>query len=172
MSVEFGLRVPTVGKPQDTAAYAAGVEADGFDFMWVPDTPILAGRWRDVWSHLTVAALHTNRLRLGPGVTNPLTRHPVTTASAVLTLDDVSDGRAELVVGTGYSSAYIIGRKQATRKQMRESTELWRSIFSGGRRNSVASVSSLRSRTRSCRSTWRRRGRRCWSWRARSPMAC
>ncbi len=132
MSVEFGLRVPTVGKPQDTAAYAAGVEADGFDFMWVPDTPILAGRWRDVWSHLTVAALHTNRLRLGPGVTNPLTRHPVTTASAVLTLDDVSDGRAELVVGTGYSSAYIIGRKQATRKQMRESTELWRSIFSGG----------------------------------------
>ncbi len=131
MSVQHGLRVPTVGKPQDTGAYAAEVEAGGFDFMWTPDTPILAGRWRDVWSHMTVAALHTENLRLGPGVTNPLTRHPVTTASAVLTLDDVSDGRADLVAGTGYSSAYIIGRKQATRKQMREATALWRSIFAG-----------------------------------------
>jgi 5,10-methylenetetrahydromethanopterin reductase len=56
----------------------------------------------------------TKTLRLGPGVTNPLTRHPVTTASAILTLDDASSGRADLVAGTGYSSAYIIGKKAAT----------------------------------------------------------
>jgi 5,10-methylenetetrahydromethanopterin reductase len=131
MSIEFGLRVPMVGKPQDTAAKAKQVEAAGFDFMWVPDTPLLAGRWRDVYMHLTCAALATKKLRLGPGVTNPITRHPVTVGSAIVTLDEVSDGRAELVVGTGYSSAYIIGRKAATLKLMRESTTLWKSIFSG-----------------------------------------
>ncbi len=131
MTMRFGIRVPTQGTPQDTGAYAAKVEAAGFDFLWMPDTPLLAGRWRDVYVHLTCAALHTSRLRLGPGVTNPLTRHPVATASAILSLDEASQGRADLVVGTGYSSAYIIGRKAATRATMRQSTELWRSIFQG-----------------------------------------
>lgn len=133
MSIEFGLRVPMVGKPQATGAFAKKVEDAGFDFMWVPDTPLLAGRWRDVYMHLTCAALETKKLRLGPGVTNPITRHPVTVGSAIVTLDEVSEGRAELVVGTGYSSAYIIGRKAATLKLMRESTALWKGIFSGER---------------------------------------
>jgi 5,10-methylenetetrahydromethanopterin reductase len=131
MTVRFGLRVPTQGTPQETGAFAARVEAAGFDFLWMPDTPLLAGRWRDVYVHLTCAALQTSRLRLGPGVTNPLTRHPVATASAILSLDEVSAGRADLVAGTGYSSAYIIGRKAATLATMRQATALWRSIFQG-----------------------------------------
>ncbi len=131
MTLRFGLRVPAVGTPADTAAYAARVEEAGFDFMWMPDTPLLAGRWRDVHMHLGAAAASTSRLRLGPGVTNPLTRHPLATASALATLADASDGRADLVAGTGYSSAYIIGRKAATRASMREATVLWRSLFSG-----------------------------------------
>src|SRR5690606_9486521 len=71
VGVRFGLRVPTQGRPQDTGAFAQQVEAAGFDFLWTPDTPLLAGRWRDVYVHLTCAALQTSRLRLGPGVTNP-----------------------------------------------------------------------------------------------------
>ena len=133
MSVQFGLRVPMVGTPQETGAYAARVEAAGFDFMWMPDTPLLAGRWRDVYMHLTCAALETTKLRLGPGVTNPITRHPVTTASTAVTLDEVSRGRADLTVGTGYSSAYIIGRKAATLAAMRQATTLWHGVFSGAR---------------------------------------
>lgn len=131
MALSFGLRVPTAETPQATAEYAGRVEGAGFDFLWMPDTPLLAGRWRDVYGHLTCAALATKTVRLGPGVTNPLTRHPVTTASAILTLDEVSDGRADLVVGTGYSSAYIIGQKAATLATMRQATGLWRSIFQG-----------------------------------------
>jgi 5,10-methylenetetrahydromethanopterin reductase len=133
MSVQYGLRVPMVGTPQETGAYAAKVEAAGFDFMWMPDTPLLAGLWRDVYMHLTCAALETKKMRLGPGVTNPITRHPVAVGSAIVTLDEVSNGRADLVVGTGFSSAYIIGKKAATLKLMRESTEMWRGVFSGAR---------------------------------------
>jgi 5,10-methylenetetrahydromethanopterin reductase len=120
-----------VGTPQDTGAYAARVEAAGFDFMWTPDTPLLAGLWRDVYMHLLCAALETKTMRLGPGVTNPITRHPVATGSAIVTLDEASRGRADLVVGTGYSSAYIVGQKAATLATMRTSTALWRGVFSG-----------------------------------------
>lgn len=133
MAIDHGLRVPMVGKPQETGAYAKRVEEAGFDFLWVPDTPLLAGMWRDVYMHLTCAALETENIRLGPGVTNPITRHPVTVGSAIVTLDEVSDGRAELPYGTGYSSAYIVGRKAAPLKLMRESAALWRSIFSGAK---------------------------------------
>ena len=89
MTIEHGLRVPMVGTPQDTGAYAKLVEENGFDFMWVPDTPLLAGLWRDVYMHLTCAALETSKIRLGPGVTNPITRHPVAVGSAIVTLDEV-----------------------------------------------------------------------------------
>lgn len=131
MALSFGLRVPTQGSGQETAAFATRVEGAGMDFMWMPDTPLLAGRWRDVYAHLTCAAMTTRTLRLGPGVTNPLTRHPVTTASILLTLDEISAGRADLVAGTGYSSAYIIGRKAASLATMRQATALWHNIFRG-----------------------------------------
>ena len=99
--VEHGIRVPTVGRPQDTAEFARQAETAGFDFMLVPDTPWLAGRWRDVYVHLTAAALATTNLRLGPGVTNPLTRHPQVTANAAMSLHSLSGGRAILGIGTG-----------------------------------------------------------------------
>lgn len=129
--IEHGIRVPTVGPAQDTGAYAADVERAGFDFLWIPDTPWLAGRWRDVYVHLAACAFATERLRLGPGVTNPLTRHPLATGSAIQAIDEASGGRADLVFGTGYSSAYIIGQKAATLAQMREAAALWRSAFGG-----------------------------------------
>ena len=133
MNIRHGLRIPMVGTPQDTGIYAKKVEEDGFDFLWVPDTPLLAGLWRDVFMHLTCAALETSKIYLGPGVTNPITRHPVTVASAIVTLNEVSNGRAELPYGTGYSSAYIVGKNSATLKQMREAAILWREIFTGKR---------------------------------------
>ena len=128
---QHGIRVPTVGRPQDTAAYAQRMEAAGFDFMLIPDTPWLAGRWRDVYVHLTAAALATEKIRLGPGVTNPLTRHPIATGSAILAVDEASEGRADLFVGTGYSSAYLIGQRAATLASMRSAAMLWKSAFSG-----------------------------------------
>ena len=64
----------------------------------------------DVWVELALAAAATERLRLGPGVTNPATRHPAVTASAAATLQEESGGRAVLGLGRGDSSLGQIGR--------------------------------------------------------------
>ena len=70
--------------------------------------------FRELYVALTVAALHTSRMRLGPLVTNPLTRHLVVTASAVASVDELSGGRAVLGLGSGDSAIYTIGAPPAT----------------------------------------------------------
>jgi 5,10-methylenetetrahydromethanopterin reductase len=64
----------------------------------------------DVWVELALAAAATERVLLGPGVTNPATRHPAVTASAAATLQAESGGRAVLGVGRGDSALTQIGR--------------------------------------------------------------
>ncbi len=55
-------------------------EDTGFEWLGVADSQSV---FRELYVALTVAALHTRRVRLGPLVTNPLTRHLVVTASAI-----------------------------------------------------------------------------------------
>jgi 5,10-methylenetetrahydromethanopterin reductase len=57
--------------------------------------------WRPVWPILTLVAEATERLLVGPDVTNPYLRHPVDTAANVAALDELSGGRAILGLGAG-----------------------------------------------------------------------
>ncbi len=79
---------------------AVQAERTGFDRCWVYDEGLVT---RDVWVTLSAIAAVTDRLELGPGITNPYTRHPAQTASAVATLDELSGGRAFLGLGAGGS---------------------------------------------------------------------
>ena len=55
----------------------------------------------DVPTAMAAVACHTRRLKLGVLVLANLFRHPVITAKIFATLDHVSDGRAELGIGSG-----------------------------------------------------------------------
>ena len=58
----------------------------------------------DVYSLLALIARRTKNILIGTGVTNPLTRHPVITAAAISTIDQISSGRAILGLGAGMTS--------------------------------------------------------------------
>src|SRR4051794_41418416 len=91
-----------------TAELARRAESWGFDGLLVADSQNLNA---DVWIELALAAAATERLQLGPGVTNPVTRHPSMTASAAATLQAESDGRAVRGIGRGDTAVTEIGRK-------------------------------------------------------------
>ena len=99
---------PTPGR---TAPEAVEAEAAGFDGMLVADSTMLVA---DPYLELLLAARETRRLRLGPGVTNPVTRHPAVTAAAIATLQIESGGRAVLVLGRGDSAVLQLGLRPAT----------------------------------------------------------
>jgi 5,10-methylenetetrahydromethanopterin reductase len=106
----------------------AAAEDSGFDWLGVADSQSV---FRELYVALTLAALHTRRLRIGPLVTNPLTRHLVVTASAISSVDELSGGRAVLGLGSGDSAIYTIGAPPATLAGLEESVGTLRRLTGG-----------------------------------------
>ena len=77
---------------------AALAERRGYRRCWVYDEGLAT---RDVYVTLAAIAARTGSIRLGPGITNPYVRHPGATATAIATLDEMSEGRAFLGLGAG-----------------------------------------------------------------------
>ena len=98
--MELGLSVIADFSLAEVLRIAQAAEDLGFDALWLPDEGIHA---HDVWVTLGAVAAVTRRLRLGPGITNPYTRHPGVTANALRSLQDLSSGRAFLGLGVGGS---------------------------------------------------------------------
>lgn len=94
--------------PGRTARIAQRIEAQGFASLLLTDSQNLAP---EAWSCLALAAQATTTLRLGTGVTNPITRDSALTAASALTLQVESGGRAILGIGRGDSSVQRIGRE-------------------------------------------------------------
>ncbi|HTR76387.1 MAG TPA: LLM class flavin-dependent oxidoreductase [Solirubrobacterales bacterium] len=100
----------TFARPGQTAATARRAEAQGYSGMLVADSQNLTA---EVWVELAFAAAATERLKLGPGVTNPATRDISVTASAAATLQEESGGRVVLGFARGDSALRQIGREPA-----------------------------------------------------------
>jgi 5,10-methylenetetrahydromethanopterin reductase len=105
--MEIGILMVPV--PLRTADNARMAEELGFDTVLLPDSQNLAP---EVWGQLMLAAKATTRVKLGPGVSNSVTRNPAVTASAALALQVESGGRAILGIGRGDSAVQRIGKRE------------------------------------------------------------
>jgi 5,10-methylenetetrahydromethanopterin reductase len=107
---------------------AVRAEALGYDDLWVADERF----FREAYTILGLIAARTGRIRLGPGVTDPYSRHAALTAMAVATLDEVSGGRALLGLGAGVSGFRELGVDAArSAVAIREAVELIRRLLAG-----------------------------------------
>src|SRR5260370_4642480 len=89
------------------------VEESGCDGIGIVDTQNLAA---DPYAELCLAAHATKHLKLRTAVTNPVTRHPAVTASAIATVHAESAGRATLGIGRGDSAVAKIGERAPSSK--------------------------------------------------------
>src|SRR5438132_1949142 len=108
---------------------ARSAEAAGADWLGVPD----AFWWRDTWLLLAEAARSTERIEIGPLVTNPYLRHPFHAVAALASLQDLAGPRVFLGVGAGgsdVSGAAGISRNDAARR-IRELVSLVRNVATG-----------------------------------------
>lgn len=112
----------------EVAEHARLAEAAGFDLLGIGDSQSL---FQEVYVSLVMAAVHTSRTRLGPSVTNPLTRHPAVTAAAIASVNELSGGRAFLGIGTGDSALLNLGLRPVTMDGLREYVKTVRDLWSG-----------------------------------------
>jgi 5,10-methylenetetrahydromethanopterin reductase len=115
--------------PKRTAELARWAEDHGFDGLLVADSQNLNA---DVWIELALAGAATERLHLGPGVTNPVTRHPAVTASAAATLQAETGGRAVLGLGRGDTALTQIGRRPVPVHELEEAVVAIQGYLGGG----------------------------------------
>lgn len=126
--MDFGVFFCTTKNYEDVLYGVQQAENHGFTFCGLIDSPY---NFMDVYPCLTLAADQTDRIELGPYVTNPLTRHPSVTASTMATLDVISDGRAFLGLGRGDSAVKMLGWRPAKWKDYVPAIENMRAWMKG-----------------------------------------
>jgi len=86
-------------------------EALGFSHAWTFDSHIL---WQEPYVVYTQMLAATERIVVGPLVTNPATRDPTVTASLFATLNDTFGNRTICGIGRGDSSRRVLGNPPTT----------------------------------------------------------
>ena len=111
--------------------YAKLAEASGFESVWVPEA------WSsDAFTLLGAVASHTSRLRIAPGIVNIFSRSPALLAQTFATLDELSNGR--VWIGLGTSGPQVVEHWHGLKFErplgrMREVVQVLRLALSGQR---------------------------------------
>ncbi len=127
--VEFGIEFVPRDLYWKTTFYAIQAEKIGFDYLWITDH----FNNRNVYVSLAIVSAYTERIKFGPGVTNPYLIHPVVTAQAVATLNEIAPGRVACGIGVGDKTTLQMVNVEQTKPlaTIQESVRIIREISSG-----------------------------------------
>jgi len=129
VSVQWGINLMPTAPAREVAGWAQAVEAHGFSLLGISDSPSIC---RELYTTLALCATSTERIRLGPRVITPASRHPAVAASGAATLEELAPGRTMLAIGSGDSAAYNVGLTPATLAQLSEYAQTIRRLLAEG----------------------------------------
>jgi probable F420-dependent oxidoreductase len=102
----------------EVVAWAKKAEAAGFSHFWTFDSHVL---WQEPFVVYSAILAATERIIVGPMVTNPGTRDWTVTASTFATLNEMYGNRTVCGIGRGDSALRVLGLTPQTLGQLRES---------------------------------------------------
>jgi len=146
MSIEVGYLLPTrerivagVDETVPILKLADHAEKTGLDAVWIGDS-LLAKPRHEPLALIAAIAGRTRRIKMGTAVLLPMLRNPVLLAHQVATIDQLSEGRIVLGLGTArdipairmeFEAAGVPFDKRIGR--MIEEMQLCRALWSGGK---------------------------------------
>lgn len=129
--VKFGVEFVPQEAYWKTTYYSMLAEKSGYDYVWITDH----FNNRNVYTALTTILNYTERVKTGPGVTNPYVMHPVGTAQSMASLAEMAPGRVVCGLGTGDKTTLDMVNipREKPLTTIRESVQIIRDITSGKR---------------------------------------
>ena len=124
----FGLNRFDFRSVDGFAADVLRAEELGWDYAFIPDSHL---RRHDTYVMLAFAARATSRIRLGPLLANPVTRHPTVTASSIASVDELAQGRALLGLGIGDTAVRLAGLRPARIAELETAARTIRALLRG-----------------------------------------
>lgn len=127
--MDFGLVLQTDPPAAQVISLMKRAERSGFGYGWTFDSAVL---WQEPFVIYSQILANTDRLIVGPMVTNPGTRTWEVTASTFATLNDMYGNRTVCGIGRGDSAMRVAGRTPNTLARISEAMKVIRSLASGG----------------------------------------
>jgi len=126
--MDFGVVMQTDPPASRVVELARLAESLGFTHGWTFDSHVL---WQEPFVIYSRILAETERMIVGPMVTNPGTRDWTVLASLFATLNDMYDGRTICGMGRGDSALRYIGEKPKTLATMVESMAAIKALVAG-----------------------------------------
>lgn len=126
--MDFGLVLQTDPPASAVVSLMRRAEQQGFTHGWTFDSAVL---WQEPFVVYSQILEHTERLVVGPMVTNPSTRTWEVTASTFATLNDMFGNRTVCGIGRGDSAMRVAGRAPNTLARLGEAVEVIRDLAEG-----------------------------------------
>jgi probable F420-dependent oxidoreductase len=123
--MEFGAVLQTHPPASRTIHLAKLAEQHGFEYVWTFDSHLL---WEEPYVIYSAILAQTNRVIVGPMVTNPATRDWTVTASVFATLNEMYGNRTIIGIGRGDSAVRVTNGKPTTLAELRESIHVIREL--------------------------------------------
>ncbi len=127
-SMEFGVVLQNDPPAWRVVDLAARAETLGFSYAWTFDSHVL---WQEPYVVYSQILSATNRITVGPMVTNPGTRDWTVTASLFATLNDMFGNRTICGIGRGDSAMRVIGNKPNNLATLSESMKVIKHLAEG-----------------------------------------
>ncbi|GAA2115885.1 TIGR03842 family LLM class F420-dependent oxidoreductase [Kitasatospora saccharophila] len=126
--MDFGLVLQTDPPATEVVELMRRAERAGFSHGWTFDSAVL---WQEPFVIHSRILEHTERLHVGPMVTNPGTRTWEVTASTFATLNDMYGNRTVCGIGRGDSAMRVAGRRPNTLARLSEAIDAIRDLAEG-----------------------------------------
>ncbi|WKE68816.1 TIGR03842 family LLM class F420-dependent oxidoreductase [Streptomyces sp. WP-1] len=126
--MDFGLVLQTDPPASRVIDLMRRAEHNGFSHGWTFDSAVL---WQEPFVIYSQILARTERLTVGPMVTNPSTRTPEVTASTFATLNDMFGNRTVCGIGRGDSAMRVAGRRPNTLARISEAIKVIRALGRG-----------------------------------------
>lgn len=126
--MEFGIVVQCNPPASRTIELAVAAENNRFDYFWTFDSHLL---WQEPYVIHSQILAHTRNIKVGPMVTNPLTRDWTVTASTYATLNSMFGNRTVCGIGRGDSAVRSLAGKPSTLAELRSAVRVIGNLANG-----------------------------------------